>query len=201
MKQLRLIERTAFPKSLPFFWRFMIVTFAVLLAGMSTQAQTSGLSELPATAVPPGMTLYRQATVSGEDVYVCRATDTMAWDWFLTASEAKLFDAANNQIGRYTTLVTIISPGSRRETTWENDEGTKLFAALVQSAPLAADHNRAWQRYDVKSREGSGAFSVVQSIIRISPAWFNRPTQPCDKSHAGSEVRLPYKGSDLFLKR
>ena len=57
-----------------------------------------------------------------------------------------------------------------------------------------------WLLLDVKSSEGSGMFTQAKGILRIATAGGVAPAQGCAEAQSGSENRVPYTATYLFLK-
>ena len=171
---------------------------ATALAAL-VRAETKDAADLPASARPEGLSLYIEATSRGTLTYVCGRTDAMAWAWILRASDATLRDAANRKIGTFTSRVAVIPPPSHPKSNWDGSDGASLVAALEMSAQFPGE-DRFWERYEVRSRTGTGRFTAAKSIVRVSTAWKIRPETKCDASRAGTVTRLPYRATILFFK-
>jgi hypothetical protein len=175
---------------------------ATLFAPLPTCGQTYGLSDLPAEARPSDLSVFLEARVTGTLVYVCRPTDVIGrMAWYLRESEATLFDARKNQIGKSHFKYSGI-PLVRVKATWEDTEGGTVVAGdrTAGRGTLLSNPDVEWQRYDVESRSGEGPITEAKAIFRIAP-WRTIPyAERCDKSHAGTEVRAQINATDLFLK-
>jgi hypothetical protein len=53
---------------------------------------------------------------------------------------------------------------------------------------------------NAKSHEGSGVFTEAKAVVRMETAGGAAPGDGCDETHAGQELRVPYKAVYLFLK-
>ena len=190
------------PKCSPAILLLATAFAATLLAPLPAQGQTFELSDLPAEARPSDLSVFLEASVTGTLFYVCRPTDVIGrMAWYLRASEATLFDAQKNQIGkshfRYSGI-----PLVRVKATWEGTEGGTVVAndSMASRGTLPSNSDIEWQRYDVKSHSGGGPISEAKAIFRIA-AWRTIPyAERCDKSRAGKEVRVQFTATDLFLK-
>ena len=178
----------------------ILAAMASVVVGSSVQAQSGLPPELPQGARPAGISVYLQATVVGAETYVCGMTDAFAWAWFLQDSTATLSDADGNALGKFSSRIRTVAPRSWEDANWQDVRGGKIVVVRVAGGQLSAQGPRAWLRYDVQSREGAGDFAGARTIVRVSSAWFNRPTHPCDQSHAGLQMQMPYQGIDLFMK-
>lgn len=179
---------------------------ATILAGILAMVATvssgharDALPDLPPEARPAPTAVYLEAAVAGAQLYVCAQTDALAWAWIMMASDATLLDDQQRPIGTYATRITMIPPPPGLGSTWEDVDGGRIVATAGPRGMVAGD-KRAWVRYDAQSREGSGRFSEAKSILRISADWAIRPSEACSRANAGAEARLPYTGTDLFMK-
>jgi hypothetical protein len=144
-------------------------------------------ANLPAALKPDDMAPYLQVSATGVQIYVCNASNG-AWTWVFKAPEAVLLDAQSHQVGTH-----YAGP------TWEALAGGKIVGAVKASTPGGAG-NIPWLLLDVKSREGSGAFTEARGILRIDAEGGVAPAQGCDQAHSGQEARVPYTANYIFLK-
>jgi hypothetical protein len=99
-----------------------------------------------------------------------------------------LFDAAKQQIGTH-----YAGP------TWEALTGGKVVGAAKASAPAPVAGAIPWVLLDIKSSEGSGAFTQAKGILRVSTNGGVAPAESCDEANAGRELRVPDAAIYLFL--
>jgi hypothetical protein len=164
--------------------------FAVTtLMAQPAYAQTPALSDLPAAIKPaPNLAVYREAYAIGVQIYTCGKNESRAWTWIFKAPEAILVDAQEQPLGKH-----YAGPS------WEGLDGGKVVGATKASAP-SPNNAIPWLLLDIKSREGHGDFTQASAILRVSTRGGIAPTGSCDEAHAGSEQRVPYTATYLFLK-
>ncbi len=152
-------------------------------------AQTPKLADLPAALKPASGNVYLELAGSGVQIYTCGKTDAGAWAWIFKAPDATLTDTAKKPFGKH-----YAGP------TWEGNDGGKVVGTVKASAPAPGGNAIPWLLLDIKSREGAGALTQAQGILRVATAGGVAPAQGCDEAHAGTENRVPYTGTYLFLK-
>lgn len=168
------------------------VLFAVLcFAAVSpASAQTPTLGDLPAALKPAVGAVYLEVPASGVQIYTCgKSAAAATWAWTFKAPEAALSDTQHKPLGKH-----YAGP------TWEGNDGGKVVGALKASAPSPAGNAIPWLLLDIKSREGSGAFTQAQGILRVATVGGVAPSGGCDEAHAGAESRVAYTATYLFLK-
>jgi hypothetical protein len=180
--------------------RLVIGLAAALLAAIPAQAETSERAQLPPAALPAGLSVYLEASVTGEDTYTCLRTDAMQWAWHRTKSKGTLSDGRKRPLGSYESRIAIVAPRMFIETSWQDLRGRKVVADLKESGPVPGDNSRDWRRFDVKSHTGAGGVAAAKSVIRISTTWAVRPATLCNRFRADAVAWGPYRGTDLFLK-
>jgi hypothetical protein len=162
--------------------------FAVC-AGCAALAQ-GGAIELPSAIAPAaGQAVYLSVPATGFQIYSCGKSDAGAFGWIFKAPEAELFDAQKRQIGKH-----YAGP------TWEGNDGGKVVGAVKASVPAPGGNAIPWLLLDVKSSEGSGLFTQAKAILRVLTVGGTAPTQPCGEAQSGSENRVPYMATYLFVK-
>jgi hypothetical protein len=155
----------------------------------SAFAQAPALADLPAAIKPPeGLAVYRTALGLGAQIYTCGKNDTDTWSWNFKAPEAVLVDPKEKLLGKH-----YAGP------TWEGLDGGKVVGGVKGSAP-SPDNSIPWLLLDIKSREGNGEFTQAKAILRVSTQGGVAPTTGCDQAHAGTEQRVHYTATYLFLK-
>jgi Protein of unknown function (DUF3455) len=165
----------------------------LMLAGVtmssSAFAQSPPLADLPAAIKPPeGLSVYRTALGIGAQIYTCSKNDAGAWSWVFKAPEAVLVDPQEKLLGKH-----YAGPS------WEGLDGGKVVGAAKASAP-SPDGAIPWLLLDIKSREGNGEFTQAQAILRVATKGGVAPKDRCDAAHNGSEQRVHYTATYLFLK-
>jgi len=166
-----------------------LLLVAAILLPQSALAQTPALGDLPTTIKPAaGLAVYLEARAVGAQIYTCGKNDAGAWIWTFKAPEAVLVDPKERPLGKH-----YAGP------TWEGLDGGKVVGAAKANAP-SPDNSIPWLLLDVKSREGAGDFAKAQAILRVTTKGGVAPTGGCDATHAGTEQRVPYTATYLFLK-
>jgi hypothetical protein len=84
--------------------------------------------------------------------------------------------------------------------TWEDLDGGKVIGAVRTSIPAPLDNAIPWLLLDVKSRQGSGAFTQARAIVRMETTGGAAPDDGCDEPRTGQEVRVGYTAIYVFLK-
>jgi hypothetical protein len=171
--------------------RVFVAAFAGVAAVLvqPAAAQTPKLDDLPAALKPAGISVFLEVPATGVQIYTCGKSDAGAWTWVFKAPEAALFDTQKKQIGRH-----YAGP------TWEALAGGKVVGAVKASAPAPEAGAIPWLLLDIKSSEGAGVFNQAKGILRVSTHGGVAPAQGCDEAHSGSEARVPYTATYLFLK-
>jgi Protein of unknown function (DUF3455) len=166
-----------------------VLLIAAILLSQSALAQMPALSDLP-TAIQPaaGFVVYLEVRAIGAQIYTCGKTDAGAWTWTFKAPEALLVDQREQPLGKH-----YAGP------TWEGLDGGKVVGTLKASAP-SPDNSIPWLLLDIKSREGTGDFTKAQAILRVTTKGGVAPSSGCDAAHVGTEKRVPYTATYLFLK-
>ena len=162
---------------------------ALVLGAPSARAETPMLPELPAAIKPSDLKPYLAVSAKGAQIYVCKHAETGAWSWVFKAPEAELLDGRGAKLGKH-----YAGP------TWEGLDGGKVVGAVKASANAPAANAISWLLLDVKSREGSGAFTEAKGILRVSTAGGVAPAAGCDEAHERTEARVDYTATYYFLK-
>ena len=168
--------------------RLVLATLACGAAVVPAAAQAPKLDELPAALKPAGLSVYLEVPATGVQIYTCGKNDAGAWTWVFKAPEAVLVDPQEKLLGKH-----YAGP------TWEGLDGGKVVGAAKASAP-SPDNAIPWLLLDIKSREGNGEFTQAKAILRIATKGGVAPKDGCDPAHSGSEQRVHYTASYLFLK-
>jgi hypothetical protein len=165
-----------------------VMLFAAILSPPAL-AQTPDLGDLP-SSIKPGadLAVYLEARAIGVQIYTCGKDDAGAWTWTFKAPEAVLIDPQERPLGKH-----------YGGPTWEGLDGGKVVGAEKASAP-SPDNAIPWLLLGIKSREGTGEFTEAQAILRVTTKGGLAPTSGCDSAHVGTERRVPYTATYLFLK-
>jgi hypothetical protein len=167
---------------LPILWFFVI-------AALLGEIQADGVVEVPAALNPDKLSIFRVVSAAGVQVYTCTRNPAGTTGWVLKEPDAQLFDPQHKPAGKH-----YAGP------TWEGLNGGKVVGQVKTSMPAPVDKAIPWLLLDIKSREGSGAFTQAQAIVRMGTTGGTAPGDGCDESRAGQEVRVPYTAIYVFLK-
>jgi hypothetical protein len=160
-------------------WMRTLVVFLVFL-GVWTNAQNT--PAVPDNLKPPaGATLVLEAHADGDQVYVCDGSS-----WTLSGPDAKLFDESGKQIGSH-----FAGP------TWEHSDGSRVVGKAIASV-TPDPGSIPWLLLEAKGHEGSGIFSSVTSIQRLSTKGGKAPSSGCDAAHKGQQTRSHYTAIYFF---
>ena len=167
----------------------MLAAATSLLAAVNGTSATDGTIEVPAALNPNKLSIFRVVSALGVQVYACTRNPVGTTGWVLKGPDARLFDAQGKPAGKH-----YAGP------TWEDLDGSKVVGAVETSLPASVDNAIPWLLLDAKSREGSGAFTEAQAIVRMDTTGGTAPGDGCDEAHAGRELRVPYTAIYVFLK-
>jgi hypothetical protein len=130
-----------------------------------------------------------EAQGKGVQIYECKVStdDAKRFEWVFKAPEAELFDSTGGIIGKH-----YAGP------TWESNDGSKVVGE-VKGRDSGPDPNAIpWLLLTAKSTSGNGVFSRVTSIQRLNTIGGKAPTEGCNQSLAGQDIRIPYKATYYF---
>ena len=167
----------------------MLAAGTFLLAAADGASAKEGMAEVPAALNPDKLSIFRVVSATGVQIYTCTRNPAGATGWILKGPNAQLFDPQNNPVGKH-----YAGP------TWEGLDGGKVVGEVKTSMPAPVDKAVPWLLLDTKSREGSGAFTEAQAIVRMGTTGGTAPGDGCDEARAGQEVRVPYSAIYIFLK-
>jgi uncharacterized protein DUF3455 len=149
----------------------------------------SGSLEVPAGLNPDQLSVFRVVPAVGAQVYACASSPAGTAGWVPKGPDAQLFDSQNKPVGKH-----FAGP------TWEGLDGGKVVGEVKASMPAPVERAIPWLLLRIKSRDGSGAFTQAQAIVRMRTTGGTAPGGGCDEAHAGQEVRVPYTAIYVFLK-
>jgi hypothetical protein len=161
---------------------------AVALAGQPASADVKA-SDIPTALNPDKLAIYLEVAAAGVQIYTCGKNAAGAWAWNFKAPEATLTDMAHKPFGKH-----YAGPS------WEGLDGGKVVGTVKASMPAPVAGAIPWLLLDIKSREGSGVFTQATAIVRMNTSGGVAQAQGCDEAHSGTESRVPYTGTYLFLK-
>ena len=84
--------------------------------------------------------------------------------------------------------------------TWEGLDGGKVVGVAKANTPAPGGNAIPWVLLDIKLSEGTGVFTQAKAVLRVSTVGGVAPAQGCGAAQAGSENRVPYTATYLFLK-
>ncbi len=167
----------------------MLTAGTCLLAAADGDSAKDGGVEVPAALNPDKLSIFRVVSAAGVQVYTCTHNPAGAITWLLKGPDAQLFDLQNKPVGKH-----YAGP------TWEGLDGGKVVGELKTSMPAPVDNAVPWLLLSAKSREGPGAFTQAQAIVRMGTTGGTAPGDGCDETRAGQELRVPYTAIYVFLK-
>ena len=167
----------------------MLAAGTFLLTAADGASAKDGVVEVPAALNPDKLSIFRVVSATGVQIYTCTRNPAGATGWILKGPDAQLFDPQNNPVGKH-----YAGP------TWEGLDGGKVVGEVKTSMPAPVDKAVPWLLLDTKSREGSGAFTEAQAIVRMRTTGGTAPGDGCDEARAGQEARVPYTAIYIFLK-
>jgi len=162
---------------------------AGILAAVDGTSAKDGMVEVPAALNPDKLSIFRVVSARGVQVYACTRNPAGAIGWVLRGPDAQLFDRENKPVGKH-----YAGP------TWEDLDGGRVVGTVKASMPAPVGKAIPWLLLDAKSREGSGAFTQAQAIVRMETTGGTPPDDGCDEARAGQEMRVPYTAIYVFLK-
>lgn len=165
------------------------ILLVVLVSG-SAPAWAGTIPSVPENLrTPAAEVLSLETKAIGVQIYECNAgkDDPTRFEWIFKAPEAELFDMAGNKIGKH-----YAGP------TWESNDGSKVVGE-AKARDNGPDPNAIpWLLLSAKSTSGTGVFSRVQSVQRLSTEGGKAPVEACTQAQAGQAARVGYKAMYLF---
>ncbi|MBV8063231.1 MAG: DUF3455 domain-containing protein [Nevskia sp.] len=168
--------------------RSAALCLAAMLAGCAVSERDAPRDAPAALQVPAGQMLSLKALGDGVQIYACRAAanDASHFSWALMAPMAKLYSVHGVEIGKH-----FAGP------TWQADDDSRVVAE-VKAKVDSPDGSIPWLLLAAKSNAGDGLFGKVASVQRLHTVGGVAPAEGCDSTHAGAEVRVPYKADYYF---
>lgn len=145
----------------------------------------------PAVQVPAGNKVAMETVGTGDITYECRAKANMPGqhEWVFVGPDAKLWDRAGKQVGKY------YGPPA----TWENMDGSRLTATQVAVAPAAAG-SIPLQLVKANPAMGTGAMTGVTYIQRVATQGGVAPAAACGAGNMGAKQVVKYQADYIFYK-
>jgi hypothetical protein len=170
---------------------FTALALIVGLAGAVTAKGKPALAkEVPPDLMPPASAvLLFELGARGDQIYTCAAKpeDPAAFIWTFKAPQAELFNARGEVVGSH-----FAGP------TWQGQDGSSVVGELLARVDAPSKKAIPWLLLKAKSHAGDGAFSTITHIQRLDTKCGVAPGKGCDATHAGEEVRVPYKATYAF---
>jgi hypothetical protein len=165
---------------------FMAVFAAQIGAGNSSAATSAVPANIEA---PEGAVLLFELNAVGDQIYTCAAKpdDAAAFVWTFTAPDAELFNRRDEVVGTH-----FAGP------TWKGFDGSAVVGSVLERADAPDSGAIPWLLLEAKDHAGSGVFSTITHVQRLSTVGGTAPTDGCDAAHAGEETRSPYKATYAF---
>jgi Protein of unknown function (DUF3455) len=160
-----------------------------LLAGGAASSAVK-TDDIPAPLrVSSNAVLSLRTHATGVQIYQCRAVkdDAAHVEWSLKEPQADLSDQAGNKIAKH-----YAGP------TWEALDGSKVMGEVVARANSPDANSVPWLLLSAKSASGNGVFGHVRFIQRLRTAGGNPPSEGCDQTSLGKELRVPYTAEYWF---
>ena len=168
----------------------MLLTGALLGCAATSAFAQGAMPALPDAIKPAaGQSVYLEVPATGYQVYTCGKNAAGVFAWNFKAPDAQLFDTQKKQIGKH-----YAGP------TWEHTDGGKVLAAVKANAPAPGGNAIPWLNLEVKSSDGSGIFTQAKNILRVSTVGGTAPSAPCGEAQNGTENKVPYTATYLFVK-
>jgi hypothetical protein len=188
LPSLAALGRRSFLRGLSLFSALaLLALFGGLAAADSNSANKSAI---PANIEPPeGAVLLFELDAVGDQIYTCEAKpdDAAAYVWTFKAPEADLINSRGDVVGTH-----FAGP------TWQGLDGSAVIASVLERADAPKTGTIPWLLLEAKDHAGSGAFSTITYIQRLSTVGGTAPADGCDADHAGDEVRAPYEATYAF---
>jgi hypothetical protein len=130
-------------------------------------------------------------TATGDLTYECKAVADKpgSFAWTFVGPNAKLWDAAGKEVGRY-----YAGP------TWEAADGSKVTGKQLAVAPGAAGAIPL-QLVEAAPTLGTGAMAGVTYVQRLKTVGGVAPSTPaCTSGNAGAKTIVPYSADYVFFK-
>ena len=168
---------------------FAMLFLAAAIPCAAAIAEPAGISL--ALRVPADEQPVIVLNAQGVQIYTCKASesDPKAYRWVFVAPEATLLEDGT-AVGKH-------GAGP----TWELTSDRTSVAGTVRQRQDGGAGNIPWLLLAAKPVEGSGRLAGVTSIQRVATKGGVEPTDACNESKSGQEVRVPYTADYYFYKR
>ncbi|MBT9567943.1 MAG: DUF3455 domain-containing protein [Thiobacillus sp.] len=169
----------------------LVVSTLLLAAAGAAQADHHMVPAV--VAVPDGNVVMMNTLAMGLITYECMEKKDApgAYAWTFKIPHAYLFDANNNQIGRYY--------GSPKGATWESNDGSKVIGKQLAVTPnVHTVGSIPLQLVQQNGYEGNGAMNKVTYIQRLATAGGVAPTTSCSAANGGKKEIVSYQAHYVF---
>lgn len=145
----------------------------------------------PAMHVPAGHKVAMETVGTGDITYECRAKAGTpgAHEWVFVGPNAKLWDRAGKQVGKY------YGPPA----TWENMDGSRITATQLAVAPAGAG-SIPLQLVKANPAMGTGAMTGVTYVQRVATQGGVAPAMACGAGNTGAKQVVKYQADYIFYK-
>ena len=171
---------------------FACLSLAACASGTMMMSKPYDQAMLPAAVqVPAGHKVAMETVGTGDITYECRGKANMPgqYEWVFVGPDAKLWDRAGKQVGKY------YGPPA----TWENMDGSRVTATQVAVAPGMAG-SIPLQLVKANPAMGMGAMTGVTYIQRVATQGGAAPAMPCDAGNRGARQVVQYQADYIFYK-
>jgi Protein of unknown function (DUF3455) len=171
-----------------------LVAIILLVGGFAGSASAQGtppaVVQVPANLSPPeSSVLLFELAARGVQIYACEANpdDPAEFIWTFKAPEAELFNLRGELAGTH-----FAGP------TWQGNDGSAVVGEVLERDDSPDAGAIPWLLLGAKEHRGSGAFSTIAYVQRFNTVGGVAPSEGCDESHEGEEVRVPYDATYAF---
>lgn len=133
--------------------------------------------------------LERMAAATGIQIYRCdaKAGAPGTYEWVFQAPEAILRDVGGKHVGKH-----YAGP------TWEAEDGSRIVGTVDARRDAPDKSSIPWLRLKTRSTAGSGSFSAVTAILRVSTTGGAPPPGGCSEPDHGRILRVDYTADYYF---
>ena len=166
----------------------LLLTLAAL-PSIAAMNEPSGISDKLRPAADEQVAFVMKA--EGVQIYACKPSpkDPYAYAWAFVAPEATLAEGGN-VIGRH-----------YGGPTWESSSDRSSVKGAVRERQDGGAGNIPWLLLRGTPADADGKFAKVTSIQRVATKGGVEPTETCDASKVGQEMRVPYTADYYFYTR
>ena len=129
------------------------------------------------------------AAATGVQIYRCdaKAGAPGTYEWVFQAPEAILRDVGGKHVGKH-----YAGP------TWEAEDGSRIVGTVDTRRDAPDKSSIPWLRLKTRSTAGSGTFSGVNTILRVSTTGGMPRSGGCSEADHGRIVRVDYTADYYF---